>query len=133
MTDNRWAGSEAEAIQALEAFMAALNAGDNQALFDTMHVPHVRISGDGVAIYATREELEKDYLKGFAARAGDSWHHTVLDSTQVIHSSEYKVHVFIQFNLYDKDGGPLATHQSLWIMTRLNGRWGAQARSSFAP
>ena len=133
MTENRWAGSEAGAIQALEAFMAALNAGDNHALFDTMHVPHVRISGDGVAIYATRGDLEKNYLKDFAARAGDAWHHTVLDSTQVIHSSEHKVHVFIQFTRYDKDGGPLATHQSLWIMIRSNGRWGAQARSSFAP
>ena len=133
MPENRWEGSEAEAILALEAFMAALNAGDNRALFDTVHVPHVRISGNGVAIYNTREDLEKNYLKGFAARAGDSWHHTVLDSTQVIHSSENKVHVFIQFTRYNKDGGPLATHQSLWIMTRLNGRWGAQARSSFAP
>ena len=133
MTENRWAGSEAEAIQELEAFMAALNARDNEALFNTMHLPHVRISGDGVAIYATREDLEQNYLREFAARAGDSWHHTVLDSTQVIHSSENKVHVFIQFTRYDKDGGPLATHQSLWIMTKLNNRWGAQARSSFAP
>lgn len=133
MTDKRWAGSEQEAIKALEAFMAALNAGDNQALFDTMHVPHVRISGDGVAIYATREDLVKNYLREFAARAGDAWHHTILDSTQVIHSSENKVHVFIQFTRYDKDGAPLATHQSLWIMVRSNGRWGVQARSSFAP
>ena len=133
MSENRWAGSEAEAILALEAYMAALNAGDDRALFDTMHLPHVRISGDGVAIYNTREDLEKNYLQGFAARAGDSWHHTVLDSTQVIHSSENKVHLFIQFTRYDKDGGSLVTYQSLWIMTRLNGRWGAQARSSFAP
>ena len=134
MTENRWADSEAEAIRALEAFMAALNAGENQALCDTMHVPHVRISGEGaVAIFETREDLEKNYLKGFAARAGDSWHHTVLDWAEVNHSSENKVHVFIQWTRFDKDGGQLATHQSLWIMTKLNGRWGAQARSSFAP
>ncbi len=57
MTVNRWAGSVTEAIQALEAFMAALDAGDNQALFDTMHLPHVRIPGDGVAIYATHVTL----------------------------------------------------------------------------
>ncbi len=133
MTEPRWADSEAKAIQALEAFMAALNAGDNKALFDTMHVPHVRISGNGVAIYATREDLEKNYLQGFAARAGDSWHHTVLDWTQALHSSENKVHVFIQWTRYDKDGVALATHKALWIMTKLNGRWGAQARSSFAP
>ena len=133
MTENRWTSSEAEAIKALEDFMAALNAGDDQALFDTMHVPHVRISGDGVAIYSTRDDLQRNYLREFAARAGDSWHHTVLESTQIIHSSENKVHVFIQFTRYDRDNGPLATHQSLWVMTRLNGRWGAQARSSFAP
>ncbi len=133
MTEPRWADSEAEAIQALEAFMAALNAGDNKALFDTMHVPHVRISGNGVAIYGTREDLEKNYLQGFAARAGDSWHHTVLDWTQALHSSENKVHVFIQWTRYDKDGVALATHKALWIMTKLNSRWGAQARSSFAP
>ena len=134
MSENRWTASEAEAIRALEAFFAALNSGDDQALFNTMHVPHVRISGGGdVAIYETREDLEQNYLKGFAARAGDSWHHTVLDWTEVNHSSEIKVHVFIQWTRYDKDGGQLATEQSLWVMTKLNGRWAAQARSSFAP
>ena len=133
MTENRWPSSDAGAIQALEDYFAALNAGDRQALFNTMHVPHVRISGDGVAIFNTREDLEESYLEGFAARAGDSWHHSVLDSTQVIHSSENKVHVFIQFTRYDKDDAEIVTHQSLWIMTRVDGRWGAQARSSFAP
>lgn len=134
MSENRWTASEAEAIRALEAFFAALNSGDDQALFNTMHVPHVRISGGGdMAIYETREDLEQNYLKGFAARAGDSWHHTVLDRTEVNHSSENKVHVFIQWTRYDKDGGQLATEQSLWVMTKLNGRWAAQARSSFAP
>ena len=42
MTENQWADSEAKAVQAVEAFMAALNAGDNQALFDTVHLPHMR-------------------------------------------------------------------------------------------
>jgi len=133
MTENPWASSDAEAIKALEDYFAALNAGDHEALFNTMHVPHVRISGNGVAIYPTLADLEDTYLDQFADRAGDAWHHSVLDSTQVIHSSEDKVHVFIQFTRYDKDNGPIATHQSLWLMTRVDGRWGAQARSSFAP
>ncbi len=42
--------------------MAALHAGHNQALLDTVRLPHVRISADGVAIYATRGDLEKNYL-----------------------------------------------------------------------
>ncbi len=57
MTVNRWAGGEMEAIQPLEAFMAARNAGDNQSLFDAMHLSHLRIPGDGVAIYATHGTL----------------------------------------------------------------------------
>ena len=133
MTESRWAASEAGAIQALEDYFSALNARDNQALFDTMHVPHVRISGNGVAIYPKRRDLERDYLEGFTGRAGDSWHHSNLDSTEAIHSSEDKVHVFIQFTWFDKEGSPIVTHRSLWIMTRVGGRWGAQARSSFAP
>ena len=133
MKKNRWPDSEAGATAALEAFFAALNSGEDQDLFDTMHVPHVRISGNGVAIYNTREDLENDYLKGFSARAGDSWHHTVLESIEVLHSSESKVHLFIHWTRYDKGGGRLVSHQALWIMTKINGHWGAQARSSFAP
>lgn len=133
MATNPYASSEAGAIKAMEGFIAALNAGDNQALFNTMHVPHIRISGNGVAIHNTQKDLEDDYLKGFAARAGNSWHHTVLDSIEVLHSSEDKVHLYIQWTRYDKDDAPLLTHQALWIMTYLDGRWGAQARSSFAP
>ncbi|HCP23983.1 MAG: hypothetical protein FI717_07870 [SAR202 cluster bacterium] len=133
MTKERWEESEAAAVKALEAFMAALNAGDNQALYDVMHIPHIRISGGGVAIFNTRQELEKNYLKGFAARAGDRWHHTVLDWAEPLHSSEDKVHLYIQWTRYDEDGGQLASHQALWIMTRVDGRWGAQCRSSFAP
>ena len=57
MTKNRWADSEAEVIQALEASMTAFSAGIIQTLFDTMHLPYVRIPGDGVAIYATHVTL----------------------------------------------------------------------------
>ena len=133
MIENRWANSEEEAIQALTDYFAALNAGDNRALFNTMHVPHVRISGDGVAIYHTLSDLETTYLLEFSERAGDAWHHSILDSTEMIHSSEHKVHLFIQFTRCDQDNNPIATHRSLWIMTEIEGRWGAQARSSFAP
>ena len=59
MTERRWSDSEAEAAETVKDGLAALNAGDDQTLFDTFHVPHVRISGNGaVAIYATREDLE---------------------------------------------------------------------------
>ena len=131
--ENQWPESVAAAVSAISSFMAALNAGDTDALLDLLHLPHIRISGGGVAIWHDREKLEATYLRDFHARAGPGWHHTVLDSTQVLHSSDHKVHVLIQFTRCDVEGSALSTYRSLWIMTRVNGRWGAQARSSFAP
>ncbi len=131
--ENQWPESAAAAVSAITSFMAAINAGDAVAMHDLLHLPHIRISGGGVAIWHDREELEATYMRDFYARAGDDWHHTVLDSADVLHSSEHKVHVLIQFTRNDAAGGAIATYRSLWIMTNVDGRWGAQARSSFAP
>ncbi len=133
MRESNWPRSAASAVGAIEAFMAALNDRDDGRLLDLLHLPHVRISGAGVAIWHDRSELEATYLRDFYQRAGPDWHHTVLDSTEVIHSSERKVHVLIQFTRCDAQGAAIATYRSLWIMTDSDGHWGAQARSSFAP
>lgn len=133
MSTNQWPESAAPAVAAIESFMVALNAHDDNALLDLLHLPHVRISGEGVAIWHDRGELEATYLRDFYQRAGPDWRHTILDSTEVLHSSEHKVHILIQFTRCDTAGAPIATYRSLWIMTRVNGHWGAHARSSFAP
>ena len=131
--ENQWPESAAAAVSAIASFIAAINAGDTDAMHELLHLPHVRISGGGVAIWHDREELEATYLRDFYARAGSGWHHTVLDSAEVLHSSEHKAHVLIQFTRYDADGNAMSTYRSLWVMTNVDGRWGAQARSSFAP
>ena len=70
--------------------MAALNAGHADGLYDLLHLPHVRISGGGVAIWRDRNELEATYLRDFYDRAGSDWHHTILDSAEVLHHAEDK-------------------------------------------
>ena len=37
------------------------------------------------------------------------------------------------FQSYRGDGSAIGTYPSIWIVTRHEGRWGVQARSSFAP
>ncbi len=63
----------------------------------------------------------------------EGWQHSTLDSLEVIHISKIKVHFNIQFSRYKADGSRYAVYKSLWIMTKENGRWGIQARSSYAP
>ena len=133
MTETAGPESATAAVAAIADFMAALNARDDAALYDLLHLPHVRVSGQGVAIWHDRAELEATYLRDFYQRAGPDWHHTILDSTETLHSAEHKAHVLIQFTRCDAGGAPIATYRSLWIMTCIDGHWGAQARSSFAP
>ena len=133
MLENRRPEFEQGALDALDAYFAALNTRDDDALYRTMHLPHVRISAAGVAIYPTLTELKKSYIQDFSARAGADWGHSVIDSKDVIHSSESKAHVFIQFTRYDTAGNNIGTFRSLWIITLIDGQWGVQARSSFAP
>ncbi len=125
--------AESGSIRAVQEYITALNAADHKTLFEKLHIPHIRIAGERVTIYQTRKELEEKYLQGFRDRAGASWKYTVLDSVEVIHSSKKKVHLFIQWTRYDENEHPITTQQALWIMRKIDGNWGAQARSSFAP
>lgn len=56
----------------------------------------------------------------------------VLDEHNVIAAGPDKVHLDVQFTRYRTDGSVIGSYRSLWIVSRLDGRWAAQARSSFA-
>ena len=43
-----------------------------------------------------------------------------------------KVHVAVQFSRWRRDGSLIGRYKSIDIVTNQDGRWGIQARSSFA-
>ena len=45
--------------------------------------------------------------------------------------SDSKVHVDTEFTRYRKDGSALGRFESLYIVTKEEGRWGIKMRSSF--
>jgi hypothetical protein len=100
-----------------------------------MHYPHVRIAGGKVRVWNSAEELAAEVSQ----RVRDErifergWHHSAWDEREVIQSGPDKVHVKAQFTRYDERGNALASYPSLYIVTLIDGRWGIQARSSFAP
>ena len=126
--------SEIEAAKAIEAFFEAFNAHDGEAHLNTHHFPHIRINDKGqVRIVQNASEYQPldSVLEYLTKREG--WHHSTLDSVEVIHSSPLKVHFSIQFSRYKADGSRYAVHRSLWVVTKKDDRWGIQARSSYAP
>ena len=126
------ADSEEAAINAatavLDEHIRALNARDEKALIATLHFPHFRLTGGRVKIW----ERPDSYLKDFYARAGEGWHHSAWDFKNVIAAGPDKVHFDVQFTRYRADNTALGTYRSLWIVSKVDGRWAAQVRSSFA-
>jgi len=122
---------EADARAPIEAFFEAFNARDNDALKKTLHYPHVRINETGtVVVWKDASEAGTNF-DGLSRAEG--WVRSTLDSVTLRQNDPVKVHFEVVFSRYKADGSRYATYQSLWIVTNVNGEWGVQARSSFAP
>jgi hypothetical protein len=122
---------ESEARAPIEVFFKAFNARDNEALKKTLNYPHVRINEAGaVNIWKDASEAGTNF-DGLAKNEG--WARSSLDSVTMRQHDEVKVHFEVVFSRYKADGTKYATYQSLWVSTKKDGKWGIQARSSFAP
>lgn len=112
-------------------FMAALNARDEAAINATRSFPHIRLANGRVASWQSRGD---DTNEGRHSRvAGDGWARSAWNRRDVMHASCDKVHVDTEFSRYRADGGLISDFTSIYVDTCLDGRWGIQARPSFAP
>jgi len=121
----------AGARAAMDGFMTAFNAEDAEAIRTTwFHFPHVRLHRGKVTVM----ETPADFRNLVWERKGQSegWGYTKWDYVEVIDAGPEKVHFRVQFTRYRADDSVLGTYRSLYIVTKRDGRWGIQARSSWA-
>lgn len=125
----KFAAEIAAAQGRLDAFMKAFNARDIAAYEDTFNFPHVRFASSMVTI------INPGYHKPemFTSGALSDWDHSAWQRRNVIHAGADKVHIDTRFSRFRKDGSVIGGFDSIYIVTRLDGRWGIQGRSSFAP
>jgi hypothetical protein len=126
--------SEAEAAKAIEAYFGGFNTHHQELYLNSLHFPHVRINGKGhvLIVQKVSDLLPLDDLLAYLTKK-EGWHHSTLDSVEVIHASEIKVHFKIEFSRYKADESMYAVYKSIWIITKKDDHWGIQARSSYAP
>ena len=117
------------AMGVLDRFMVALNRWDEAALNAALNFPHVRLASGRVTTWDAPGSYR---IADFLGRAGDGWHESRWDERTVIHAGPDKVHLAVQFSRWRADGSLLGRYRSLWIVTLVDGKWGVQARSSFA-
>jgi hypothetical protein len=123
--------AEAAAMKVLDSFMTAFNARDVAAFEATLHFPHYRIASGDVSVLRDPRTLPELFERFVAAMP--SWDHSAWERRKVIHSGPDKVHIDTRFTRFQADGSVIASYDSLYIVTKQDGRWGVLARSSFAP
>ncbi len=130
---NTWAeAADAGARQVLDDFLDAFNARDEAAWADSLHFPHVRLASQTVTVYQDRDEfIDAMDMDAFARNLG--WSRSTWDAVQVVQTGDDKVHFAVEFSRYNTTGEVFQTFDSLYIVERIDGRWGVRARSSFAP
>ena len=64
-------------------------------------------------------------------RATDDWKYSRWERRELIQFDESKAHFILSCTRFRSDGSAIGTYESLYILTKVGGRWGVQARSSF--
>ncbi len=122
----------AAAIAAVERYLAAFNARDEEAVVATLRFPHVRV---GVGRATVRESAE-EYMEGFdfdafAERLG--WVRSEADSMEAIQVGARGVNVAVRITRYGEGDARIHTFDTIYLVTEEDGKWAIRAGASIAP
>lgn len=126
-------GSDAllkEGCAALDDFMRTFNSRDGKAWAATLNFPHVRLAGNQVQVWNTPAEYAASNDVAELAKT-KGWAYTKWTTRILVQKSDEKLHFTTQFTRYNAQDKPIGTFDSLYILTKQNGRWGTQFRSSY--
>ena len=129
--DDRAATASA-AIAAVERYLAAFNARDEEAMVAALHFPHVRV---GVGRASVRESAA-EYMEGFdfdafAERLG--WVRSEADSMEAVQVGARGVNVTVRITRYGEGDARIHTFDTIYLVTEEDGKWAIRAGSSIAP
>lgn len=123
MTDNPFATPEG----AYREFFRTDSAKDATGWAAVMSYPHVRVSATGrIAYYETAAEYAA--RASWAAREATGWVRSVGVEPVRLHESDDKVHLAGGWTRYNANDQPILRNRVTYVLTRLDGRWGIQAR-----
>ncbi len=120
-----------QAKAAAYAFIDAFNHQDHEALADTLNYPHIRLANGRFVRVETRPDFVRMSQSNEPKLKAEGWHHTTVESCEVVHEGEDKVHLAIRNHRCRVDDSIYNTFDTLWIATLIDGHWGIQFRSSY--
>ena len=118
-------------IKVLDQFMAALNAYDAAAMDATMHFPHVRFAAGTMKVYDAPGSNPMDLFDRL--KTEDDWKYSTWRTRELVQFNAHKAHYILTYTRFRSDHSVIGIYESLYALTRRDGRWGIQLRSSFGP
>ena len=108
-------------------FFRADRAKDAERWADVMSYPHVRVAAPtGSAWFETPEDYASN--ASWEAREATGWVLSRGVQPVRLHESADKVHLAGGWTRYNIDDEPILSNRVTYVLTRLDGRWGIQAR-----
>ena len=120
-----------EAIAAFHRWNDAFNARDVKTQIAHMHFPHLRVAENQFRAWKTGDDFRAGENNLTDRLNAEGWHHTDSLKVDVVQAGDDKVHLAIRQSRRRADGVEYKPFDTLWIFTKIYGRWGVQFRSSF--
>ena len=120
-----------EAIATFHRWNNAWNARDIETQIAQMHFPTLRLAENRFQWWETADDFRAVQDEVTKKLKEERWHHTSTLSIKAVQASAEKVHLVIRQSRQHSDGSEYNGFDTLWIFTKIDGRWGVQFRSSF--
>ncbi len=129
--EHRLSNHAEEAIKTFTRWAQAFNDRDADAMIAEMHFPRMRLAGTEFQTWVTSDDFRDPQDDMTVALKAEGWHTTITKSITAAQAGPEKVHLVIRQSRQHVDGTEYNGFDTLWIFTKIDGRWGVQFRSSF--
>ncbi len=115
----------------MDRFMEALNRHDVNTMETCTHFPHFRFTGDQAKVYDAPGSNPMDLFKRLQEE--DDWLYSAWRTRELVQFDARRAHYAVSYTRYRSDHSVIGVYESLYVLARIDGKWGIQARSSFGP
>jgi|TARA_B110000438_G_scaffold30941_1_gene30397 hypothetical protein len=116
-----------EATIAIYNFFEAFNSADNNALLDYNHVPQAMLNTR--FLHAINNETPPVRMNFDGMRENELWSYSILEDLEVVHAMDNKVIFQLEFERFNSLGNKYSQVPAVWVLTKINEKWGVQYRS----
>jgi len=92
----------------------------------TLHFPHV-FPGRELVIWRQPGSLSPDFFPNLVE---SGWAFSRYTKREAVLAAAERVHFLVEYERCRADGSVLSAQAAIWIVARIDGRWGIQVRSN---